>query len=142
MILEKYCTDDYDVKFELVFLDRITIVGGDSGIGKTFIYRSLQDLSEHRTDLMCLDRTDYINNNGSITRFIDNAVNKAIVIDNADIILSPMDRIKIVRDKRNQYIIFGRNPAGLCSSYKQYAKLVNYKDNKVKLVYPLLEGET
>lgn len=68
--------------YDLVFDDRITLVGGDSGTGKTVLYEILEDLrltDEYKTIRLFNYKSD------NILESINKCRDSFIVIDNADI---------------------------------------------------------
>ena len=102
--------------YDLVFDDRITLVGGDSGTGKTVLYEMLEDL-----------------------RFTDNLLETLkqcrgnfIVIDNADILLNDEIRRFINFEFSNQYMLFSRNCDGLNVSDKSF-KILKVEGNRITL---------
>ena len=101
--------------YDLVFDDRITLVGGDSGTGKTVLYEMLEDLrftDEYKTLKQC--RGNFI------------------VIDNADILLNDEIRRFINFEFSNQYMLFSRNCDGLNVSDKSF-KILKVEGNRITL---------
>lgn len=89
--------------YDLVFDDRITIVGGDSGTGKTVLYQILEDLrltKEYKAIKLFNYRSD--NLLASLKQCKDNF----IVIDNADILIDDDIRRFINFEFSNQYMLF------------------------------------
>ena len=104
--------------YDLVFDDRITLVGGDSGSGKTVIYEILEDL--RLTD-------EY--------KLFDSIIqcrNSFIVIDNADILMNDEIRRFINFEFSNQYLLFLRNCDGLNVSDKSF-KVLKLDHNRITL---------
>ena len=99
--------------YDLIFDDRITLVGGDSGTGKTVLYEILEDL--RLTD-------EY----KAIKLF------NFIVIDNADILIDDDIRRFINFEFSNQYMLFLRNCDGLNVSDKSF-KVLKLEDNRITL---------
>ena len=68
--------------YDLVFEDRITLVGGDSGTGKTVLYEMLEDL-KLTNEYHAIKLFNYKSEN--ILENLEKCRNNFIVIDNADI---------------------------------------------------------
>jgi hypothetical protein len=97
--------------FDLSFKSDITIIGGDSGTGKTFLYYLLEALRT-RKEYENIILYDY-KNSDMLSDGLQNHHNKLIVIDNADIILNDNHRCLLSTSRDNQYLIFGRLLEGL-----------------------------
>ena len=96
--------------YDLTFDDRITLVGGDSGTGKTVLYEMLEDFLE--AIKQCRD--------------------SFIVIDNADCMINDDVRRFINFELSNQYMLFLRNCDGLNVSYKSF-KVLKFDNNRITL---------
>ena len=112
--------------YDLAFNDRITLVGGDSGTGKTVLYGMLEDLrltDEYKGIKLFNYKSDNLLE--SMKKCRDNF----IVIDNADILMDDDIRRFINFEFSNQYMLFLRNCDGLNVSDKSFKvlKLVNNK---------------
>lgn len=115
--------------YNLVFDDRITIVGGDSGTGKTVLYQILEDLrltKEYKAIKLFNYRSD--NLLASLKQCKDNF----IVIDNADILIDDDIRRFINFEFSNQYMLFSRNCDGLNISDKSF-KVMKLDSNRITL---------
>ena len=115
--------------YDLEFQDEITLVGGDSGVGKTFLYSVLEDIrlteeysAIHLYNYKTADRI----------KEIFELRNCFIVIDNAAIILNNELKRFINFEPSNQYTLFGRNCTGLNVSKKSF-KYLTRKGNKITL---------
>lgn len=115
--------------YDLEFQDGITLVGGDSGVGKTFLYSVLEDIrlteeysAIHLYNYKTADRI----------KEIFELRNCFIVIDNAAILLNDELKKFINFESSNQYMLFGRNCAGLNVSKKSF-KYLTRKGNKITL---------
>lgn len=115
--------------YDLEFQDEITLVGGDSGVGKTFLYSVLEDIrlteeysAIHLYNYKTADRI----------KEIFELRNCFIVIDNAAIILNNELKRFINFEPSNQYMLFGRNCTGLNVSKKSF-KCLTRKGNKITL---------
>ena len=71
--------------YDLVFDDRITLVGGDSGTGKTVLYEMLEDL-RFTDEYKRIKLFNYKSDN--LLETLKQCRGNFIVIDNADILLN------------------------------------------------------
>ena len=110
--------------YDLVFDDRITLVGGDSGTGKTVLYEMLEDL-RFTDEYKRIKLFNYKSDN--LLETLKQCRGNFIVIDNADILLSDDIRKYISLDDKNQYLIIGRNPKNLFATKENLFELVNKK---------------
>ena len=94
-------------EFELHFSNRILLLTGDSGLGKTYLYRVLSENSNNYAIRAFNKYTSFLEDNLKLCN------NSLIVIDNADYILDDKLRKMILFDPNNQYLIIGRDCAGL-----------------------------
>ena len=115
--------------YDLVFEDRITLVGGDSGTGKTVLYEMLEDL-KLTTEYHAIKLFNY--NSENILENLEKCRNNFIVIDNADILIDDDIRRFINFEFSNQYMLFLRNCDGLNVSDKSF-KVLKLEDNKITL---------
>lgn len=115
--------------YELIFDDRITLVGGDSGTGKTVLYELLEDL-KLTEKYKAIKLFNYKSDNFLET--IKQCRNNFIVIDNADILINDDVRRYINFEFTNQYMLFLRNCDGLNVSDKSF-KVMQLKDNRITL---------
>ncbi|MCD7883085.1 MAG: ATPase [Lachnospiraceae bacterium] len=115
----------YDLKFD----DRITLVGGDSGTGKTVLYGMLDDL-KMTEDYNAIKLFNY-KTEGLFEQLIQ-CRNRFVVIDNADILIDDEIRQFINFEFSNQYMLFLRNCDGLNVSDKSF-KVMALCNNKVTL---------
>ena len=115
--------------YDLVFEDRITLVGGDSGTGKTVLYEMLEDL-KLTNEYHAIKLFNYKSEN--ILENLEKCRNNFIVIDNADILIDDDIRRFINFEFSNQYLLFLRNCDGLNVSVKSF-KVLKLEDNKITL---------
>lgn len=115
--------------YDLVFDDRITLVGGDSGTGKTILYEMLEDL-RLTDEYKAIKLFNYKSDNllGTIKQCKDSF----IVIDNADILIDDDIRRFINFEFSNQYMLFLRNCDGLNVSDMSF-KVLLLDDNRITL---------
>ncbi len=129
MIYNNISFKAYPFTYDLTFDDRITLVGGDSATGKTFLYEVLEDLrltDEYKAIKLFNYKTDNLLD--TLKKCRDNF----IVIDNADILINDELRSFINFEFSNQYMLFLRNCDGLNVSTKSFKVLV-LDQNKVTL---------
>ncbi|MCM1113274.1 MAG: hypothetical protein NC399_08490 [Muribaculum sp.] len=110
IIMENLNARHTTFSIEFHFTNNITLLMGDSGMGKTLIFSILQELSVTDKRIVCIN---YLDINRKIKDEIEKASGRLIIIDNADIILNDDIRKIIAFDKENQYLIIGRNPNNL-----------------------------
>lgn len=115
--------------YELLFDDRITLVGGDSGTGKTVLYEMLEDL-KLTDEYHAIKLFNYKSEN--ILENLEKCRNNFIVIDNADILINDEIRRFINFESSNQYMLFQRNCDGLNVSDKSF-KVLKMKNNRITL---------
>lgn len=115
----------YDLEFE----DRITLVGGDSGTGKTVLYEMLEDIrltDEYKAIKLFNYKSD------DFLEAIKQCRNSFIVIDNADCLINDDVRRFINFELSNQYMLFLRNCDGLNVSDKSFKEL-KFDNNRITL---------
>lgn len=115
--------------YDLVFEDRITLVGGDSGTGKTVLYEMLGDLrltDEYKAIKLFNYRSDHL------LEELKQCRDYFIVIDNADILIDDEVRRFVNFEFSNQYMLFLRNCDGLNVSDKSF-KVLKFDNNKITL---------
>ena len=115
--------------YDLVFDDRITLVGGDSGTGKTVLYEMLEDLrltDEYKAIKLFNYKSD------DLLESMKQCRDRFIVIDNADILIDDEVRRFIKFEVSNQYMLFLRNCDGLNVSYKSF-KVLKLDNNRITL---------
>ena len=115
--------------YDLVFDDRITLVGGDSGTGKTVLYEMLEDL-RLTDEYKAIKLFNYKSDN--LLETIKQCRDSFIVIDNADILIDDAIRRFINFEFSNQYMLFLRNCDGLNVSDKSF-KVLKIEDNRITL---------
>ena len=115
--------------YDLVFDDRITLVGGDSGTGKTVLYEMLEDLrltDEYKAIKLFNYKSD------ELLESMKQCRGRFIVIDNADILIDDEVRRFINFEFSNQYMLFLRNCDGLNVSDKSF-KVLKLDNNRITL---------
>lgn len=115
--------------YDLEFDDRITLVGGDSGTGKTVLYETLEDIrltDEYSSIKLFNYKSDDLL--GAIRQCKDSF----IVVDNADNLMNDDVRRFINFEVSNQYMLFLRNCDGLNVSDKSF-KVLKFDNNRITL---------
>lgn len=115
--------------YDLMFDDRITLVGGDSGTGKTVLYEILEDL-RFTDEYKAIKLFNYKSDN--LLEAVKQCRDNFIVIDNADILIDDDIRRFINFEFSNQYMLFLRNCDGLNVSDKSF-KVLKLEDNRITL---------
>ena len=115
--------------YDLVFDDRITLVGGDSGTGKTVLYEILEDL-RLTDEYKAIKLFNYKSDN--LLETIKQCRDSFIVIDNADILITDEVRKFINFEFSNQYMLFLRNCDGINVSDKSF-KILKLDNNRITL---------
>ncbi|MDE6054093.1 MAG: ABC transporter ATP-binding protein [Lachnospiraceae bacterium] len=110
------------------FANNITLLMGDSGMGKTLAFNILRELSVTDGRILCIN---YLDINKKIKDEIENASGRLIIIDNADAILNDDIRKTIAFDRENQYLIIGRNPRNLLTTRENLFELNQEKTGNV-----------
>ena len=115
--------------YDLLFEDRITLDGGDSGTGKTVLYEILEDL-RLTDEYKAIKLFNYKSDN--LLEAIKQCRDSFIVIDNADILINDDIRRFINFEFSNQYMLFLRNCDGLNVSDKSF-KVLQLDNNRITL---------
>lgn len=115
--------------YDLQFDDRITLVGGDSGTGKTVLYEMLEDVrltDEYSAIKLFNYKSD------DFLETLKQCKDRFIVIDNADNLINDDVRKFINFEVSNQYMLFLRNCDGLNVSDKSF-KVLKFDNNSIML---------
>lgn len=111
LLITQYKVSDNGIDFHLKFKDRITLIDGESGVGKTMLFKAIErDTLIKNSNIICLNYDDIPS--GNIHHVLSTSKNKVIVIDNADVALSIEQRVQISTDLANQYIVFTHSTDG------------------------------
>lgn len=110
-----------NLTYKLNFRNYFTIIAGDSGSGKTFLFNRLKDLKQ----IHLYDKLKLYNAESENFDSIYNCKNSFIVIDNFDILVSDKLREFLQYDKTNQFLVFGRNTDGLPVDIDSFLYLKN-----------------
>lgn len=136
-LMKSYKTTTNKINFNLKFYDKMTLIDGESGVGKTMLFKAIErDCLINKTNIICLNYDDIAS--GNIEHTLNTAKGKVIIIDNADIALSMEQKVRVAMDKDNQYIIFTHSTEGFHPNDASIAELI-VSNNNGKLVYDLLE---
>ena len=129
MIYNKIVFQADPFSYDLVFDDRITLVGGDSGTGKTVLYDMLEDLKQTE-EYNAIKLFNY--KSEDVLEKLKQCRNNFVVIDNADILVDDEVRRFINFEFSNQYMLFLRNCDGLNVSDKSF-KVMKFESNMITL---------
>lgn len=124
VVMEHFFTVHSFFSVDFIFKNNITVLMGDSGIGKTAAFSFIRECMAVNPKILCLNYLDY---QKDIKEIICNAEGKLIVVDNADILLNDDIRKHISLDDKNQYLIIGRNPKNLFTTKENLFELVSEK---------------
>lgn len=125
------------VEIDLKFLSGLTLISGESGVGKTYFCRKIRDLAAERQDIQLVDySTSKVMLNMILNKNVKDTI---IIIDNGDVILTEEHRKFIKYDFNNQYIIFVRRYNGLYRGPKNVARMIRV-GNIITLKYTFLQG--
>jgi len=127
IVMDHFSTVHTSFIVDFRFTNNITILTGDSGIGKTASFSFIKECMAMTSDIMCMNYLDY---QKDIASMIKLAEKKLIVIDNADVLLSDDIRKYIALDDRNQYLLIGRNPKNLFATKENLFELVSEKQGE------------
>ena len=116
-------------QINFVFTNNITILMGNSGIGKTAVFSFVQECMAVNPQIFCLN---YLERQKDIKKILEETAGKLIVIDNADILLNDEIRRFINFEFSNQYMLFSRNCDGLNVSDKSF-KILKVEGNRITL---------
>ena len=129
MIYNKIAFQADPFSYDLVVNDRITLVGGDSGTGKTVLYDILEDLKQTE-EYNAIKLFNY--KSEDVLEKLKQCRNNFVVIDNADILMDDEVRRFINFEFSNQYMLFLRNCDGLNVSDKSF-KVMKVESNMITL---------
>ncbi|MDO4961226.1 MAG: ABC transporter ATP-binding protein [Eubacteriales bacterium] len=110
VVLDRLQTRHTSFEVDLQISTNITLIQGDSGVGKSALFSFLQELAVEDKRIRCFN---YLDINTGYKNSIRRSHGKLFIIDNADILLDDAMREYVAMDGKNQYIIIGRNPTGL-----------------------------
>ena len=122
VVMEHFSTIHTSFFIDFTFTNNITILTGDSGIGKTAAFSFIKECMAVNPEILCLN---YLDCQRDIKAIINESEGKLIVIDNADVLLNDELRKQISLDDRNQYLIIGRNPQNLFATKENLFELVS-----------------
>ena len=122
IVMEHFSTVHTSFVLDFEFTNNISILTGDSGVGKTASFSFIKECMALNPNILCLNYLDY---QKDIAGIIKNASGKLIVIDNADVLLDDDIRKHIALDDKNQYLIIGRNPKNLFATKENLFELVS-----------------
>lgn len=118
----------YGRQFDIELNYRVTLVRGNSGVGKTVLYDMLKTASAAgRNEIQCYNLETQRISKKTFKQWKAGMKNKLIVVDNADAVLTADARnsIDIDRDSNNVYLIFSRNNAGMYIREDGFAYMID-----------------
>lgn len=130
-----------NIKFDIKLASNLTLVLGESGVGKTFFYHSFKDkvLTEGKEEDVLFFNYDYVPQIKVLYEIIRKSNNKLIIIDNSELLLNKEMKQYISRDKNNYYVIFTHTLKGYILRRDSAANMV-LKDNTLCLDYVFKRG--
>lgn len=126
----------FDININIEVYDRLTVITGDSGVGKTFLFDTLRTYN-----LVKKEKFMFFNSELQPrldTKILSKLKGYIIFIDNADIILDNKARCYIREDKNNYYLVLGRDVRGLGTSVYRIAHIKNI-NSSIELEYPFID---
>lgn len=117
----------YGRQFDIELNYRVTLVRGNSGVGKTVLYDMLKTASAAgRNEIQCYNLETQRISKKTFKQWKAGMKNKLIVVDNADVVLTADARNSIDMDRDNNvYLIFGRNNAGMYIREDGFAYMID-----------------
>lgn len=119
--------------FNFKMRGKITIVSGYSGTGKTFVSNYLREMTSSK-NVADKEFKDVFVLNSDNCSSIFTKESKLIVIDRAELLLTPEIVDFINSDYKNKYLIFARGTIGINASPNYYAT-INKSGNEFCLQY-------
>lgn len=140
--MDKIIIPNYEISvgaltYNLEFKDNLTLIMGDSGIGKTLLYNALADKASERAnkEYDLFECFNYRTHN--ILEKLKLLKNKVIIIDNAEAVLDLTSKLYITRDRNNQYIIFAHYKKGFYANGINLATM-EIEEDAIRLEYKCL----
>ena len=125
--------------FDFSFHSPVTVIFGNSGIGKSLFY----DIFSAYCSNINAKGVVFINSLTSadmVESALKTVKDSLFIIDNADIVMANKTSDFYDMDKSNQYIVFGRVTDRYTLDDKSEATIVEPQLGKFNLVYPSLKG--
>jgi len=121
--MRRYEFTDKGWDYDILLRNKITVIDGDSGNGKSVLARAMQ--SHFVFNKMKAELLDYnaYENTEKVTKTITSYADTLIIIDNADCILNGDIVDLINNDINNFYVVFGRKSWGLSATPSHFAEL-------------------
>lgn len=137
MIYDRLNLKRYGLNIELNFYDKVTIVTGDSGVGKSLLFEIINAAREldKYNNIVCINYRLIRSMRGINTLdFLTKNQGCFIVIDNSELLIHAKEKDFIMRDEKSQYLLFGRDTDKLVNSRSSLAEL-KVENNKLQLIY-------
>lgn len=122
IIMDNFSTTHTSFIVNFDFKNNITLVMGESGIGKSASYSFIAECCAMDSRIACFNYLDF---NKDMKAILEQTSGKLIVIDNGDILLDDETRKYIAFDQNNQYLIMGRNPKNLFATKDNLYELIS-----------------
>lgn len=138
VLLDRYYIKNWnDIEVDLRFKTGLTVIRGDSGVGKSVIYNLVSNdaLSGDvfKFKVIFIDWRSI--NNINLSQLLSETKGALIIIDNGDIILDEKIKKYISTDVNNQYIIMAHSVMGYVFSSKNNSAKLVLKDGRLELKY-------
>lgn len=131
-------TEPSGKKFDLKFRGNKTIVGGFSGVGKTYLVDLISKIKGVKNNNKVVDNIFVLSEDNKYRLLNGEIKHMLVIIDRGDIVLDEKIVEFINRDfNTNRYLIFIRKPVGLEITPNHSATFVN-KNNVIGLHYDCL----
>lgn len=113
---------EYDIKLR----GNITVVNGDSASGKSLVVHKLSEFKARNNKGMTPYSIDniFIVNMDNKDKILEQH-DKLIIIDRAEMIMTPDLAYFINRDSENRYLVYSRAPIGIEVSPNYYANMID-----------------
>lgn len=139
ILIDRYNINNWnDIEIDLIFKTGLTVIRGDSSVGKSVIYNMFSaDAGAGNVFNFNVVHIDVgmVENNIDIESIIKKAKNSLIIIDNGDIVISDNMRGYISTDENNQYIIMSHSVMGYTFRSKYNSAKMIFKNNRLTLKY-------
>lgn len=130
---------DGEYSFNFSFHSPVTVIFGDSGIGKSLFYDIFSAYCSN-TNAKGVVFINSLTSADMIESALKTVKNSLFIIDNADIVMANKTRDFYAMDKSNQYIVFGRLTSRYTLDIKSEATITETTNRHFGLIYPNLKG--
>lgn len=139
LIRKRISVTDGTYSFDFSFHAPVTVIFGDSGIGKTLFYDVFSEYcaSINAEGIVFLN---YCTSDAMLQSALKTIKNSVFIIDNADVIMADKTRDFYEKNRSNQYILLGRLTSRYTLDTKSEATIIEPTDRHFILSYPSLKG--